>query len=50
MFRPPSLLVSQIVPTAAHIAAGQPRLLRPGRACFVTSARTGHASRPNTGN
>jgi hypothetical protein len=50
MFRPPSLLVSQVVPTAAHIAAGQPRLLHPGRTCFVTSARTGYASRPNTGN
>jgi len=50
MFRPPSLLVSQIVPTSAHTAAGQPRLLHPGRTCFVTSARTGHASRPNTGN
>ncbi len=31
-------------------AAGQPRLLHPGRACFVASARTGYASRPNTGN
>src|ERR1039458_1839397 len=31
-------------------AAGQPRLLRPGRTCFVTSARTGYAKRPNTGN
>ena len=40
MFRPPSLLASQIVPTAAHIAAEQLRLLRPSRACFVTS----HAS------
>jgi hypothetical protein len=49
-FRPPSLLVSQIVPTAAHTAAGQPRLLHPGRTCFVTSTRTGYASRPNTGN
>jgi hypothetical protein len=50
MFRPPSLLVSQVVPTAAHRAAGQPRLLHPGRTCFVASARTGYASRPNTGN
>ena len=31
-------------------AAGQPRLLLPGRTCFVTSARTGYANRPNTGN
>ena len=50
MFRPPSLLASQIVPTAAHTTAGQPRLLHPGKTCFVTSARTGYASRPNTGN
>lgn len=50
MFRPPSLLVSQVVPTAAQRAAGQPRLLNPGRTCFVASARTGYASRPNTGN
>ena len=50
MFRPPSLLAPQIVPTAAHIAAGQPGLLRPGISCFVTSTRTGYANRPNTGN
>jgi hypothetical protein len=50
MFRPPSLLTPQIVPTAAHIATGQPGLLRPGISCFVTSARTGYANRPNTGN
>jgi len=50
MFRPPSLLVSQVVPTAAQSAAGQPRLLHPGRTRFVASARTGYASRPNTGN
>lgn len=31
-------------------AVGRPRLLRPGRTCFVASARTGYASRPNTGN
>jgi hypothetical protein len=31
-------------------AAGRPRLLHPGRTCFVASARTGHANRPNTGN
>jgi len=29
---------------------GRPRLLRPGRTCIVASARTGYASRPNTGN
>jgi hypothetical protein len=50
MFRPPSLLAPQIVPTAAHTAAGQPGLLRPSRTCFVTSACIGYASRPNTGN
>ena len=50
MFRPPSLLTPQIVPTAAHTGAGQPGLLRPGLSCFVTSTRTGYANRPNTGN
>ena len=30
MFRPPSLLSPQIVPTAANTAAGQPGILRPG--------------------
>ena len=50
MFRPPSLLTPQIVPTAAHLATGQPGLLRPGISCFVTSTRTGYANRPNTGN
>jgi hypothetical protein len=50
MFMPPSLLISQIVPTAVRTDTGQPRLLHPGKACFVTSARTGYASRPNTGN
>ena len=40
----------QVVPTAAHTAAGQPGLLRPGRTCFVTSARTGYPNRPNSGN
>jgi hypothetical protein len=49
-FKPPSLLASQVVPTAVHTATGQPRLLGPGRTCFVASARTGHANRPNTGN
>jgi hypothetical protein len=28
-------------------AAGQPGLLRPGLSCFVTSARSGYANRPN---
>jgi hypothetical protein len=50
MFRPPSLLAPRIVPTAASTAAGQLGLLHPGRACFVASARTGYANRPNTGN
>jgi len=50
MFRPPSLLAPQIVPTAANTAAGQPGILRPGLSCFVTSTRTGYANRPNTGN
>src|SRR6516162_6769088 len=40
----------QVVPTAARTAAGQPGLLRPGRTCFVTSACTGYANRPNSGN
>ena len=50
MFRPPSLLAPQIVPTAANTTAGQPGLLHPGLSCSVTSARTGYANRPNTGN
>jgi hypothetical protein len=50
MFKPPSLLASQIVPTAVRTATGQLRLLGPGRTCVVASARTGHANRPNTGN
>jgi hypothetical protein len=41
----PSLLVSQIAPNAAAFA-GWPSLLRPGRTCFVASARTGYAIRP----
>jgi len=44
------VLPPQVVPTAAHIAAGQPGFLRPGRTCFVTSACTGYANRPNSGN
>ena len=43
-FKPPSLLVSQIAPTAANFA-GRPRLVLPGRTCFVASARTGYAIR-----
>jgi hypothetical protein len=50
MFRPPSLLAPQIVPTAAITSAGQPGLLRPSTSCFVASARSGYANRPNTGN
>ena len=50
MFRPPSSLALQIVPTAAHTATGQPELLHPGISCFVASARTGDANRLNTGN
>jgi hypothetical protein len=50
MFRPPSLLAPQIVPTAASSPAGPPRLLRPSRTCVVTFARIGHAIRPTTGN
>ena len=46
MFRPPSLLAPQIVPTAANTAAGQLGLLRPGISCFVTSARTGYTNCP----
>jgi hypothetical protein len=50
MFRPLSLLASQIVPTAANFRAGQPRLLHPSRTCVVAFARIGHAIRPTTGN
>jgi hypothetical protein len=41
------------LPDRSHrcsLAAGRPRLLHPGRTCFVASARTGYARRPNTGN
>ena len=41
------------LPGCSHrygFAVGRPRLLRPGRTCFVASARTGYPSRPNTGN
>jgi hypothetical protein len=50
MFRPPSLLAPQIVPTAANTAAGQPGLLRPSRTRFVASPRIGYANRLNTRN
>src|SRR5262249_38142580 len=50
MFRPPSLLAPRIVPTAATPTAGQLGLLHPGTPCFVASARSGYANRPNTGN
>src|SRR5580692_10782414 len=50
MFRPPKLLAFQIVPTAATIPAGRPRLLRPSRTCVVTFARIGYAIRLTTGN
>ena len=50
MFRPPSLLAPQIVPTAANTAAGQPGLLRPSRTRFVASPRIGYTNRPNTRN
>jgi hypothetical protein len=50
MFRPPSLLTPRVVPTAANTTAGQLGLLHPGLLCFVTSAHTGYANRPNTGN
>ena len=50
MFRPPSLLASQIVPTAASFLTGQPRLLHPSETCVVAFARIGHATRLTTGN
>jgi len=50
MFTRPSLLASQIVPTAATHAAEQPRLLHPSRTCFVSSAGIGHANHPIPGN
>src|SRR6516164_2415640 len=50
MFRPPSLLASQIVPTAASSLAGQLRRLHPSRTCIVAFARIGYAIRPTTGN
>jgi len=50
MFRPPSLLASQIVPTAVNLPTGRPRRLRPSRTCVVTFARIGYAIRLTTGN
>src|ERR1700730_1034119 len=50
MFKPHSLLASQIVPTAASYLAGRPRLLRPSRTCVVTFARIGYAIRLTSGN
>lgn len=50
MFRPPRLLAPQIVPTAANIPAGRPRLLRPSRTCVVAFARIGYTIRLTTGN
>jgi hypothetical protein len=50
MFRPPSLLASQIVPTAAGLPSGQPRRLRPSRTCVVTFTRIGYAIHLTTGN
>ena len=50
MFRPPSLLAPQIVPTVANTPARQPGLLRPSRTRFVASPRIGYANRPKTGN
>jgi hypothetical protein len=50
MFRPPILLASQIVPTAAGTTAGQPRLSHPSRTYVVTFARIGHTIRLTTGN
>src|SRR5215831_1823517 len=50
MFRPPSLLASRVVPTAASCLAGQLRRLHPSRTCIVTFACIGYAIRPTTGN
>ena len=50
MFRPPSLLASRVVPTAASSLAGQLRRVHPSRTCIVAFARIGYAIRPTTGN
>jgi hypothetical protein len=44
--RPPSLLISQIVPTAAYTATGQPRFLHPGRTCFALALCQENESNP----
>src|SRR5712691_11793684 len=46
MFRPPSLLASQIVPTAATYRRRAAEALRPSRTCVVTSACIGYANHP----
>src|SRR5262249_16069329 len=50
MFRPPSFLAPQLVPTPANPPGGQPGLFRPSRTRFVASPRIGYANRPKTGN
>jgi hypothetical protein len=45
MFRPPDLLATQVVPTAA-LRSGRPWLLLPSTAWIVTSPRVGYANRP----
>ena len=51
MFKPPSLLTSQIVPTPARYRRrAAEAFYDPSRTCFVTSACIGYASRPSTGN
>jgi hypothetical protein len=50
MFRPPILLASQIVPTAASFPRRAAETLHPSRTCVVTFARIGLATRPTTGN
>ena len=48
MFRPLGLLATQVAPTAGpHRDSGQPWLLRPSIARFVTLPCLGYASRPN---
>ena len=48
MFRPPSLLATQVAPTAvAQGHTGQPWRLRPSGTRVVTFPRIGYASRPN---
>jgi hypothetical protein len=49
IFRPPSLLATQVVPTAEHPVwiSGRPWRLHPSKSRFVASPRIGYASRPN---